>query len=155
MVHGMPSRNSRVHSPAVRRSFRFLNRCGNSSVNALVIVSNMPNYKYSGHNALLQATTTRQGTSDCLRWGYIGKTVQLSFKHGKCWLTGFIVFGLLTLYQRSPQFGIGLDSGAKWCDLLSMWSTAFCLLICSPFWVHNTRVETMWGLLVWTIMCSY
>ena len=47
------------------------------------------------HDALPRATTVKRGTSNCLRGGgYIDKTVQLSFKHGTCWLTGVVVFAL-------------------------------------------------------------
>ena len=42
-TQGIPSTNSTKHMPAVNRTFLFLNRCGNSSMKALVMVSNMPN----------------------------------------------------------------------------------------------------------------
>jgi len=60
-----------------------------------------------GHDALPRATTVKQGTSNCLRWGgYIDKTVQLSFKHGTCWLTGVVVLrfkcGVAELFPGQP-----------------------------------------------------
>lgn len=45
MIQGIPSRNSMKQKKAVNRTFLFFNRCGNSSTNALVMVSNIPNYK--------------------------------------------------------------------------------------------------------------
>lgn len=45
MIQGIPSRNSMKQKNAVNRTLLFFSRCGNSSTNALVMVSNIPNYK--------------------------------------------------------------------------------------------------------------
>ena len=49
ITQGMPRRNSAKHNKPVSSSFLLLNKRGNSSTKALVIVSNIPNWKYRGN----------------------------------------------------------------------------------------------------------